>query len=75
MEEEKRHDEDVADIMPENHTYQGMRSVIERDPMSSDHLRRVFDQFFSDNQNEDVRNSSMQLINSLWSSGKGNNKQ
>jgi len=69
MEEEKHQEEDVADIMPENSDIESTRSVIERDPMSSDHLRRLFDQFFSDNRNDDVRISSMQLIISLWSSG------
>jgi len=70
MEEEKRHEEDTADIiMPENSTYQEVKNLVERDPMSSDNLRQLFDQFFNDNRNEDVRNSSMQLITSLWNTG------
>jgi len=43
MEEEKHQEEDVADVMPENSDIEITRSVIERDPMSSDHLRRLFD--------------------------------
>jgi len=70
MEEEKRHEEETADIMvPENSTYQEVKHVMEREPISSDNLRQLFDQFFNDNRNEDVRNSSMQLITSLWSTG------
>lgn len=43
MEEEKHHEEDVADIKPENSNIEGMKSLIERDPMSSENLRRLFD--------------------------------
>lgn len=73
MEEEKHYEEEVADIMQGDSNYQEVKNVIETDPINSDNLRKLFDQFFSDNLNENVRNSSMQLITSLWSTGKEEN--
>ncbi|KAL4455053.1 hypothetical protein ABPG74_006435 [Tetrahymena malaccensis] len=45
------------------------------DPVTSQNLGKLFEEFFIDNQSEEIRNSTLQLLSSLWIAGKQQQKE